>query len=39
MLISDKSYKLLVNPRNNNNNNNNNNVCEKYLWLKFYGNK
>jgi hypothetical protein len=37
MLISDKSYKLLVNPRNNNNNNNN--VCEKYLWLKFYGNK
>jgi hypothetical protein len=29
MLISDKSYKLLVNPRNNNNNNNN--VCEKYL--------
>jgi len=32
MLISDKSYKLLVNPRNNNNNNNNNNnVCEKYL--------
>jgi hypothetical protein len=38
MLISDKSYKLLVNPRNNNNNNNNN-VCEKYLWLKFYGNK
>jgi hypothetical protein len=32
MLISDKSHKFPVNPRNNNNNNNNNNnVCEKYL--------
>jgi hypothetical protein len=29
MLISDKSHKFPVNPRNNNNNNNN--VCEKYL--------